>query len=517
MHRRRRLPLILVAWLALLVQTAPSTVHAAPPAQAERCFPETTQCISGRFRTYWEEHGALAVFGYPLGPAEQQENADTGQTYLTQWFERARFEWHPENRPPYDVLLGRLGNDRLLEGAVVWQKQSREAGPQRGCLWFVETGFNVCDQAPGAGFKSYWQTHGLIDRQLNPYARSLALFGFPLSSAFITTNEQGDRVLTQWFERARFEWHPGKPRAFRVLLGLLGAELARPQPVSLHGSIVYSRSTDGRRAIELFNLTGTKVRITTPGSDELAPAWSPDRQFLAYMRSDGAYFTLHRARLDGSGQQQLTTQLYPDEDCTVSVRPLGFSATAPAWSPDGRHIVFAGGDNQQNDTCIYLMQADGSTITNLTPRQGSNRFSQPTWAPDGHHIAASSRDGIYVMRHDGTARRRLISTGGLDWSPAWSPDGRHIAFVSDISDVWEAFVVNADGSGLTRLTHSPSSVRQLAWSPDGRYLLLVQDTTNGNEQLAVMPFEATGGPVLRRRIGEELITAEISTQPWRER
>lgn len=35
-----------------------------------------------------------------------------GRPYLTQWFERARFEWHPEQSDPqYSVLLGLLGNE----------------------------------------------------------------------------------------------------------------------------------------------------------------------------------------------------------------------------------------------------------------------------------------------------------------------------------------------------------------------------------------------------------------------
>ena len=42
------------------------------------------------------------------------------------------------------------------------------------------------------------------------------------------TNTSGDRVLTQWFERARFEWHPDQPAEFRVLLGLLGNEVSGP-------------------------------------------------------------------------------------------------------------------------------------------------------------------------------------------------------------------------------------------------------------------------------------------------
>jgi hypothetical protein len=44
------------------------------------------------------------------------------------------------------------------------------------------------------------------------------------------TNAAGDTVLTQWFERARMEWHPNNPPGFRVLLGLLGSEARGSQP-----------------------------------------------------------------------------------------------------------------------------------------------------------------------------------------------------------------------------------------------------------------------------------------------
>jgi hypothetical protein len=77
----------------------------------------------------------------------------------------------------------------------------------------------------GLGFKTYWETHGLADPRLSPYERSLALFGLPLTSPNVETNANGDRVLTQWFERARFEWHPTNPDEYKVLLGLLGDEI----------------------------------------------------------------------------------------------------------------------------------------------------------------------------------------------------------------------------------------------------------------------------------------------------
>ena len=50
----------------------------------------------------------MAVFGFPITAVAIEVNRDTGEPYLTQWFERNRLELHPENQPPYDVLLGRL-------------------------------------------------------------------------------------------------------------------------------------------------------------------------------------------------------------------------------------------------------------------------------------------------------------------------------------------------------------------------------------------------------------------------
>jgi hypothetical protein len=198
------------------------------PAYAQsqqRCFSETGYCISDRIRDYWEGNGGLAVFGYPISPLRIEKNPDDGQLYSTQWFERNRFEWHWESRAPYDIQLGRLGDDLLETRGEHWQSVA-PGEPTPGCLWFAETRHSVCDQAPGLGFKSYWEHHGLADPALSSYAQSLALFGLPLTEARLETNPtDGQQYLTQWFERARFEWHPQEPDSYKVLLGLLGSEV----------------------------------------------------------------------------------------------------------------------------------------------------------------------------------------------------------------------------------------------------------------------------------------------------
>ena len=95
-------------FLTLLPQAAR---HAS--AAEERCFPETGKCASGAFLQYWTANGGLAQQGLPRTDVMPEVNPADGKTYQVQYFERARFEAHPENKAPYDVLLGQLGRQLL--------------------------------------------------------------------------------------------------------------------------------------------------------------------------------------------------------------------------------------------------------------------------------------------------------------------------------------------------------------------------------------------------------------------
>jgi streptogramin lyase len=68
--------------------------------------------VGGIFLDYWNNHGGLAQQGYPISDEFQEKSALDGKTYTVQYFERAVFESHPENRPPYNVLLSQLGTFR---------------------------------------------------------------------------------------------------------------------------------------------------------------------------------------------------------------------------------------------------------------------------------------------------------------------------------------------------------------------------------------------------------------------
>ena len=71
---------------------------------------ETGHSLQGAFLNYWNAHGGASIFGYPLTEEFQEANPIDGQVYTVQYFERQRFEYHPEARgTPYEVQLGLLG------------------------------------------------------------------------------------------------------------------------------------------------------------------------------------------------------------------------------------------------------------------------------------------------------------------------------------------------------------------------------------------------------------------------
>src|SRR5205085_781676 len=105
-------------------------------------FQATGQTIAPEFQVYWEQNGGLGQFGYPL----TQPTLIRG--YKTQFFERAVFEYHPENVPPYDVLLRRLGAEILTHAYA--ESEPFADTPER--RYFPETHHSL-----GGRFLQYWE------------------------------------------------------------------------------------------------------------------------------------------------------------------------------------------------------------------------------------------------------------------------------------------------------------------------------------------------------------------------
>jgi hypothetical protein len=188
----------------------------ASGAAGSMFFAQTGHNLAGRLKRYWEAYGGLAQFGYPRTEPFRELNPADGRVYLAQYFERARFEEHPELAGTRsEVLLGLLGNQltaaRQAAGETPFQPVDNPNIP--GSVYFAQTGHTL-----GGVFARYWQQNG-----------GLAIYGYPISEVFTEINPDDNRPYqVQYFERARFEQHPELVgTCSEVLLGLLGNQLLR--------------------------------------------------------------------------------------------------------------------------------------------------------------------------------------------------------------------------------------------------------------------------------------------------
>jgi hypothetical protein len=114
-----------------------------------REFPETGYRVCGRFLQYWQQNGGLAQQGYPISGEFAEVSDLDGKPYVVQYFERAVFELHPENQPPYDVLLTQLGTlrarDRYPQG-LLWGEQAPAYEERTDPVGLVKSFYNAVNR-----------------------------------------------------------------------------------------------------------------------------------------------------------------------------------------------------------------------------------------------------------------------------------------------------------------------------------------------------------------------------------
>jgi Tol biopolymer transport system component len=224
--------------------------------------------------------------------------------------------------------------------------------------------------------------------------------------------------------------------------------------------------------------TGEKRRLTSPPNGSVGdqcPAFSPDGHAIVFARNASGEQGLHIL--------ELTDELKPISEPRRLVSDLSYAAD-PAWTADGRSIVFSGGAPHR--TFLWRLEM-------RLPGWRPGRLERLAFAGEGALGSAISLQGrLAFMRTpptdadiwrlelsgEGSVRKsavRLISSTLVEHNPAYSPDGKRIAFASTRSGSHEIWVSDSDGGNPMQLTSigpsngDPGTARP-RWSPDGRWI-----------------------------------------------
>lgn len=219
---------------------------------------------------------------------------------------------------------------------------------------------------------------------------------------------------------------------------------------------------------------GHSFRVTDPYQD-LFPAWAPDGKHIA--------FTRYLERVPGSVGN--ISDVYV-ADATgghlrnLSARIGGNLNGGSSWSPDGSKVAFTGGWYGES---LVVANADGTKSKDIA---NGRYLGRPAWSPDGRRILFARYEvgsAVYVIDPDGSNEAKLVDSAG---AAVWSPDGTRIAYLAGNGPLAKVVVAHADGSDPQGLTDY-GRFGELAWSPDGQWIAFPEGT-----QLMVIKPDGTG-------------------------
>lgn len=282
-----------------------------------------------------------------------------------------------------------------------------------------------------------------------------------------------------------------RSRSVQIRLGLIGvlavvgvsaifASLAstnRLPPTTIYWQIAMLSSHGGPSELYILDPDTRAMRSLTPGIGYVRqPVWSPDGQRLAFVADSIGVMNsdVYVVNADGTGLTNLT--------------PFGDTSyeETPAWSSDGTQVAFMRWNSTDNNADIFVVDADSSNMQQIT--NSPDWEAMPVWIPQTDRIAfivSTAAWEVHTINADGTDRDVFIQSPGNDNQLTWSPDGSQVAFVSTRDGIDEIYLLNADGSNLRRLTHNSEMETMPAWSPDGRQLAFVSGR-DGNFEVYTM-------------------------------
>jgi TolB protein len=185
----------------------------------------------------------------------------------------------------------------------------------------------------------------------------------------------------------------------------------------------------------------------------------------------------------------------------VAVRLAGLAALVALVGPSWSHAAFPGSNGKiafVSEGAIYVVNPDGTGLAQLTSTSSDDITVGESWSGDGQWLAFSAYRGtdpdIYVIRADGSGRRQVTFSRGVDVDPSFSPHRDRIAFETNRNGgQFDIYSVDAVGRNPLRLTNGPENELDPTYSPDGKHIAYtVESVDHKSRQVWVMAADGSG-------------------------